>query len=429
MPSPPDRSTARLVAWAMFDWATSPFAAIVVTFVIPAYFAQAVVGDEVRGTQLWGWMMGASGLVLALLAPIAGAFADAGRRRRPWVATLIAIGVAATAALWLVQPRTEDIVLALLLVALANVAVELAFVVVNAMLPDLAPAARMGRWSGWAWGLGYVAGILVLALLLFGLIWREPPPFGLDPAMAEPVRAAGPLVAVWLGLFSLPLLFLYRERPGPVRSRVVAEGLRRLAAVPRTLRAHPLITRFLVARLLYNEGLNTLFAFGGLFAAGTFGLGFEEVLIFGIVLNVTAGLGALAMAPLDDRLGSKTTIILSLLGLIVCGTAAILAPDKAVFWVAGAALGLFVGPCQAASRTAMARLVPQGREAELFGLYATTGRMVAFMGPWLVALVTGLAGSQRAGMATILVLMVAGLILLWRIPLTPPAPARPAAAR
>ncbi len=413
MSGPPAERRA-LIAWALWDCATSPFAAIVVTFVFPAYFARAVIGDEVRGTELWGWTMALSGLALAVLAPVCGAVADAGGPRKPWILTTSALAAVASGALWLVEPRPEAALLGLVLVFLANTALELGAVFYNALLPDLAPPGRMGLWSGRAWAIGYGAGLAALLLVLFGFVLPAEPPFGLDRAAAEPVRVAGPVTAAALVVFTLPLAVLVPDRPaaGTSLGRTLRDAAGRIAGILALLRAHPAIARFLVARLLYNDGLNTLFTFGGLYAAGTFGMDVDEVLIFGIVLNLTAGLGAWLLAPLDDKLGSKRTILLALAGLSGFGLAALVITGKTLFWIVGAASGLFVGPAQAASRTLLARLAPEDARAELFGFYALTGRITAALGPWAVATVTGLFESQRIGMGVILVLFGAGFLLL-----------------
>jgi UMF1 family MFS transporter len=309
------------------------------------------------------------------------------------------------------------VVTGLVLVMLANTSLEISQAFYNAMLPDLAPESHVGRWSGWGWGLGYVAGIVVLVLLLFGVIQAEPPPFGLDGAAHEDVRIAGPAVAVWLLVFSLPLFLVTPDRPhgGLSLAAAARAGLAMLVQTFREVRHYREIVKFLIARLVYNDGLNTLFAFGGIYAAGTFGMGTSEIIVFGIGLNVTAGLGAFGFAWLDDRIGSKPTILLSLAGLLVFGTIALVATEKSTFWAVGLAVGTFVGPAQSASRTLMARLSPADRRTEMFGLYAFTGKATAFLGPFLFGTATLLFGTQRAGMATILVMFVIGAALLWQV--------------
>ena len=167
--------------------------------------------------------------------------------------------------------------------------------------------------------------------------------------------------------------------------------------------------------MIYTDGLNTLFAFGGIYAAGTFGMDFSELIIFGIGMNVTAGLGAALFAWIDDWIGPKRTILIAVTALTLFGGALLFVQSKTFFWVFGLPLGIFIGPAQAASRSMMARLAPPRLRAEMFGLYALSGKATAFLGPVALAWVTTYAGSQRAGMATILIFFIIGMALLWPI--------------
>jgi UMF1 family MFS transporter len=406
-----------LASWALYDWANSPFTTLIITFVFPAYFQAAVVGDAGRGQTLWGYAIAASGLAIVLLAPLGGAVADAGGRRKPWIFAFTLACALATALLWFVAPGPEAVGFALACVILANIAFELGIVFNNAMLPDIAPPALIGRLSGWAWGVGYGGGLAALALALVLWVQAERPIFGLDPATAEHVRIVGPFVGAWLLVFSTPLFLFTPDRTvRPIRmGRAVRDGLAALREIIRELPRQRNVATYLVAHMLYADGLVTLFAFGGVYAAGAFGMSLTEVLQFAIVLNIAAGLGAFAFGWVDDRLGSRRTVILALCGLIVASAMAVAAPTAAWLWGAGIVIGLFVGPAQAASRSLMARLSPPDRVTEYFGLYALSGKATAFAGPALVALVTQATGSQRAGMATILLFLGAGLALLIRV--------------
>lgn len=413
-----------LLAWAFYDWANSPFFAVIITFVFATYVTQAVAADEVAGAAAWGWAMTGSALLIAAASPVLGAVADAGGPRKPWLLGFTLLSAAAIGLLWHVAPDPAHLTLALALVVAANVAMEIGQAFYNAMLPDLAPASHVGRWSGWGWGLGYAGGIVALVAVLVLFVQREPPLWGLDTGSAEHIRIVGPLVAVWFVLFALPLFLLVPDRPRtgrPLRA-AVRHGLRQLKATFAGVRRQTNIVRFLVARLIYNDGLNTLFAFGGIYAAGVFGMDFAEVIMFGIALNVTAGLGAFGFAPLDDRMGSKTTILVAVAGLFACGLVALLVTDKRLFWATALLLGAFIGPAQSASRTLMARLAPPDQRTEMFGIYALTGKVTAFAGPFLYGTATWLSGSQRAGMAVILVMFVLGGLLLLRVR-EPEAPA------
>ncbi|MBV6631774.1 MAG: MFS transporter [Alphaproteobacteria bacterium] len=408
-------------AWCLYDWANSAFNTVVLTFVFSVYFAKGVVGDEAAGSGQWGIAIGLAGLIVAFTSPVLGAIADHAGARKPWLALFTAITVLATAALWFAEPDPGFALYVLALVIIASVTFEWGQVFYNAMLTGVAPTAMTGRISGWGWGLGYFGGLGCLALCLTLLIQPDPPMFGLDKGAQEPVRATALLVAVWFALFSLPLFLAPVERRGDSvgLGDAVARGLKQLRASLVELWQQRNLLRFLIASALYRDGLGTLFAVGGLYAAGTFGMEFDEILIFAIGLNVTAGLGAALFAWVDDWVGPKPTILLALAGLIGLGTATLLVTDKTVFMALALGLGIFVGPAQAASRSMLARLSDPAQVTEMFGLYALTGKSIAFLGPLLFGVVTTATDSQRWGMATIIVFLAAGALLLLTV--RPPA--------
>jgi UMF1 family MFS transporter len=407
-----------LAAWAFYDWANSAFPTVITTFVFAAYFQKAVAADVVAGTEAWGYALSLSALAVAFCGPVLGAIADHGGRRKPWVFFFTLACVATTWMLWFAQPDTSFILWALIFVALANFAFEMGGVFYNAMLPGLAGGNNMGRISGLSWGLGYLGGLSCLVLVLLALVQTETPWFGLSKEGAENIRAAAPLVAIWFAVFSLPFFLLTPDAPssGLSMAACVRRGLKTLVVTLRNVRRHRDIARFLLARMIYTDGLTTLFTFGGIYAAGTFGMEFEELIQFGIAMNVTAGLGAAAFAWVDDWIGPKRAILIALGCLMALSLAVLLAPDKTWFWGFGVALGFFVGPAQSASRSLMAHLAPDGMHSEMFGLYALSGKATAFLGPALLGFVTGVFESQRAGMATILVFFIAGTVLMLKVP-------------
>lgn len=409
--------TRRALAWALYDFANSAFPTVVSTFVIAAYFVRGIAPDPVTGQAQWGWMQAVAALAVALLSPVLGAIADAGGRRRLMLGICTAITVGATAALWFVRPEPGFALYALACVGVATVAFELATVFYNAMLSQVATPERMGRVSGLAWGLGYAGGLACLLVALFLLVRPDPAPFGLDRAAAEHVRATALLTALWIAAFGWPVLLALPDPPGRRQSwRAAARaGLADTWAMLRRLPRQPVLARFLVARLFYTDGLNILFAFGAIYAAGVFGMGFEEILLFGIALNLASGLGAAGFGLAEDRLGSRRTVLLALIALTVLAAGLLLAQDRAQFWALALALGLFIGPAQAASRTLMARLAPPGEAAAHFGLFALSGRITGFLGPAVLAGVTQATGSQRAGMATVVVFLALGAAILLRV--------------
>lgn len=403
-----------LIAWCSYDWANSAYPTVLITFVFAAYYTRALSPDPATGTGEWGQALAISGLAIAILAPIFGAFADQGGRRKPWLGAFTLISVLSALALWTIAPERDFAFRALVLIVVGNTAFELGQVFYNAMLPDLVGRERLGRVSGWAWGLGYAGGLACLVVALVLLVRGGPALFGLDEAAAEPVRATGPFVALWFALFALPLFLLTPDRAArtpPVGGRIRA-AFAELVATLRALPRGSAVGRFLLARMIYTDGLNTLFAFGGVYAAGTFDMTFDEILLFGILLNVTAGLGAFAFGWIDDWIGPWRTIAIALVGLIVAGTAVLLVEGKVVFIALGCVIGVFIGPAQSASRSLMARLAPPAERTRLFGLYALSGKATAFVGPALVGWVTVATGSQRLGMATIVGFFLVGLALL-----------------
>jgi len=403
-----------VIAWCLFDFANSAFTTIVITFIFATYFASGIAADPTTGGAQWSLAMAAAGLAIAVLSPFAGAIADQTGRRKPWLFGVSVICVFATAMLWYARPTPEDVPWALTFAVIATIGFEMGMLFYNAMLPTISTPATMGRVSGWAWGVGYAGGLISLAVALFLFVQADPAPFGLDKGAAEHVRVTSLLVAAWFALFALPLFLFVKEPDGsdfPVRL-AVRRGLRQVVDSLRNIRRHGNVFRFLIAAMIYLDGVHTVFALGGVYAGVTFGMKTEEIILLGISLNITAGLGAFIFGWMDDRIGSKRTIMISLCALIVTSAVVMAATDKTTFWIAALAMSTFFGPVQAASRTMMARLSPPTMRGEMFGLFSLSGKVTAFAGPALVGWVTLATDSYRLGMATVLLFLIVGLILL-----------------
>jgi MFS transporter, UMF1 family len=377
-----------------------------------------VIGDQTQGAAQWSFAIGLSGLAIAILAPVLGAVADHAGNRKRWVFWFSMLCIVPTILLAFGQPVNTpgNVTFILVCVIIANIGFEMGQVFYNAMLPHVAPPGKIGRVSGWAWGMGYIGGLVALVITMFGLIGIGDmlPWFDVTGQNSMNVRASALLTAAWFAVFMIPL-FIYTKdierMPKPV-GEAARDGVRQLVAVLRNARTHKNLLTFLVGSALYRDGLVTLFAVGGVYAAGQFGMDFQEILIFAIGLNVTAGLGAFAFAYLDDWLGSRPTVILSLFGLILAGLAILMVHDKHDFIVLAMVLGIFIGPVQAASRTLAGRLAPPGMVTQTYGLYALTGKSVSFLGPMAYAAAVTATGTQQAGMLTIVFFWLAGLILL-----------------
>jgi len=361
------------------------------------------------GSVAWALMTALSALIVALGAPVLGQLADRHDHIRPALVISTAGTAVFVCSLWFVQPG--DAVPALLLSALVIIFSELGFVYYNSLLPVLVPASLRGRVSAYGWGLGYAGALLALVLVLFILILPQPPYFSLLQQTGAPVRLAMIFAGLWFLLFSLPLIFT-RTEPA---TRNIADRPPFFAALKQgwqSALAIPGMLRFLLSRMAYSDGLITLFAFGGIYAAKIFSFTQQEILIFAIALNVSAGIGAVLSGPLTDRLGPLAVIRASLLCLFCLGMICVLTTQVLVFWAASMTLGLFIGPCQAAGRVWVASHAAPGQQAGLFGILALSGKLTAFVGPLGFAALVALFGTERAGMAVVLGLFLLGFFLL-----------------
>src|SRR5450755_4711507 len=442
----PPRSA--VISWIFFDWAAQPYFTLITTFVFAPYFATHVAADPASGQSLWGFATAAAGLLIALLSPLLGAIADASGRRKPWIAAFGALLVIGSCLMWFGKPGDVSVIPALLLVyGIATIGVEFATVFNNAMMPTLVPPDRIGSLSGTGWATGYVGGIISLILVLgflaadaetgrtlFGFV----PLFGLDPVSHQGDRITGPLTGIWFIIFVLPMFLLTPDYPARHSPRdALRQGLIQLRQGLRELPKQKSMAAFLLANMIYTDGLVSLFAFGGIYAAGTFGWNTIQIGTFGILLAIAGTFGAWLGGKLDDKLGPKRVISGSMLILLVSIVAILLvdkdsvlfvkvaapAPGGALFsgaaerayLVLGCLIGAAGGPLQAASRTLLIHMAPKDRIAQYFGLFALTGKVTSFIGPLLIGVVTAVTESQKAGMAVLVPFFAIGLVLLARV--------------
>ncbi|HEV7256538.1 MAG TPA: MFS transporter [Bosea sp. (in: a-proteobacteria)] len=441
---PPRRAVA---AWLFFDWAAQPFFTLITTFVFAPFFAAGLAADPAQGQALWGYATGFAGLCIALLSPLLGGIADRTGPRKPWIAVFGACLVLGSGALWFAVPGSPWAVpIALSGFVLATIGAEFATTFNNAMMTRLVPPERLGWLSGTGWAIGYLGGLLSLALTL-GLLAADPvtgktlagltPIFGLDAASREGDRFSGPLTALWFVIFVTPMFLLTPDskRTGMRLGEAARGGVGRLKATLAELPRLPSLGRFLLANMIYQDALVALFAFGGIYAAGVFGWQTIEIGIFGIMLTVTGTLGAWLGGKVDDAIGGKAVVLGAIACLLfACLGILSLAPDRILFFVEavpaapgdglfaslpekvylglGLLIGLVAGPLQASSRSLMARLAPPERIGEFFGLFALSGKVTSFLGPTLVALATTAFASQRAGLAVLIAFFLTGGALL-----------------
>ena len=399
--------TSQRWCWLLYDWASSVLPTLHTTFVFAVYFTTAVLPEN--GTFYWAMMTGIAALATGLLAPILGHLADLRGQIKKGLITATLTAALALMGLWFAAPDPQFAVLALGLSGLAIFFSELGFMFYNALLPRLADAAITGRISGYGWGLGYIGAILALILVLAIFILPDPSLFGLSKAAAEPIRATMIFAGLWLVIFSLPLFFTPFEE-GPKKQ--AQPFMLSLMQSGKLVLSIPNMMRFLAARMAYNDGLITLFAFGGIYAAKVFGFTQQDILIFAIGLNITAGIGAIIGGPLTDRWGAIYIIRTSLICLFLLGLVCLMTHALSIFWVASLCLGFFIGPCQAAGRVWVSHLAPPENRASLFGFLALSGKLTSFVGPVLYGWIILVTGLERAGMAVVLGLFAIGFFLL-----------------
>lgn len=405
-----------IFGWVMYDFANSAYTTLVVTFIYGTYFVSAIAPDKISGTALWSRGITLTAICVALLSPFLGALADQGglRKKFLFISTLVTIG--ATVMLNFIMPG--QVFTALVWFVISNIAYELGYVFYNAFLPDISTQENIGRISGIGWGVGYVGGLAAMFLAMVGFISPEVPWFGLAKETGAHIRATNVLVAVWFAVFSIPMFVLTKSKKpkaGVGGGEIVKKALADLKTTFQEIKTYREIVKLLIARMFYNDGIVTIFAFGGIYAAGTFGFSFQEIMIFGIGLNVAAGIGALLMGIFDDRLGGKKTIQISNIALILATILAVVAPTKTLFWVAGILVGFFAGPNQSASRSLMGRFVPLDKETQFFGFFAFSGKLTAFFGPLLLGILTQAFNSQRVGVSVVILFFVAGGLVLTRV--------------
>ncbi len=389
MPDEPKLNRRTVFGWAMYDFANSAFTTLVVTFIYATYFTEAIAEDSNTGTFYWSLGVGISAILVALVSPYAGAIADQGGYRKRFLLLSTILGVAATIVLFF--PMPGQVYFALVTFVIGNFAFEIGLVFYNAFLPELAPQEKIGRVSGFAWGLGYLGGLLCLVIALVTVVMPEEPMFGLSKENGEYIRATNLLVAGWYALFSIPLFVMVKEekREKLAFSReLFSKATDQFVNTFHEIRKYRDIFRMLIARIFYNDGLVTIIAFGAIYAVGTFGFSTQDTLIFGIVLNVSAGLGAFAFGYLDDKIGGKTTIQITNIGLILASLLAVFAQSTTGFWIAGVVVGLLMGPNQSASRSLMGRFIPADKENEFYGFFAFSGKATSFIGPILLGQIT-----------------------------------------
>ena len=403
----------KLFNFALYDFANSSFTTIIITFIFATYFAKQIAPNPVLGQSYWGWAIGITGLLVALIGPLIGSFADKKNCTEFFIKLFTIICIILTSFLWFAKPSEKYLLYTLLVVASANFFYELSLIFYNSILKRISNSNNLGKSSGFSFALGYIGGILILIICIKVFIDNEVLPFGLSKENSENIRATSIVVALWYLIFSIPFLFSLKKKINnkierssnnikKIKNLFWDKGLNNLG-------------KFLLARMLYADGLNAIIIMGGIFAVGVFNLEIKDLLVLSVLMNITAFIGAIIGGYANDKFSSKSVIIFSLLGLIFSSAIILFIKTKIFFLIFASINGFFIGPIQSASRVFITKSIDINNQASGFGLFALSGKLTSFIGPLLVSTLTYISNSQRIGFSAAIILLLIGLLILLKV--------------
>ncbi len=403
----------KILNFALYDFANSAFTTIIITFIFSTYFAKQIAPNPVLGQSYWGWAIGTTGILVAIIGPILGSYADKKNFTEFFIKLFTIICISLTTLLWFSKPSEKYLLFTLIIVALANFFYELSLIFYNSILKRISKTSDLGKSSGFSFALGYIGGILILIICIKIFIDNDVLPFGLSKENSENIRATSIVVAVWYLIFSIPFLFSLKKKINnkielssdnikKIKDLIWNNGLNNLG-------------KFLIARMLYADGLNAIIVMGGIFAVGVFNLEIKDLLILSILMNVTAFIGAIVGGYANDKFSSKSVIIFSLLGLIISSSIILFVKSQLFFLIFAAINGFFIGPIQSASRVFITKSIDENNQASGFGLFALSGKLTSFIGPLLVSTITYISSNQRIGFSSAIILLLIGLLILLKV--------------
>ena len=403
----------KIFNFALYDFANSAFTTIVITFIFSTYFAKQIAPNPILGQSYWGWAIGATGVLVAIIGPILGSFADKKNYTEFFIKLFTIMCITLTALLWFSKPSEKYLLFTLIIVASANFFYELSLIFYNSILKRISNSNNLGKSSGFSFAFGYIGGILILIICIKIFIDNDALPFGLSKENSENIRATSIVVAIWYLIFSIPFLMSLKKKINhnievpsnnikKIKDLIWDKGLNNLG-------------KFLIARMLYADGLNAIIIMGGIFAVGVFKLEIKDLLVLSILMNITAFIGAIIGGYANDRFTSKSVIIFSLLGLIFSSTIILFIKTQLLFLIFAAINGFFIGPIQSASRVFITKSIDQNNQASGFGLFALSGKLTSFIGPLLVSTITYISNSQRIGFSSAIILLLIGLLILLKV--------------
>jgi len=403
----------KIINFALYDFANSAFTTIVITFIFSTYFAKEIAPNPVLGQSYWGWTIGITGIIVAIIGPLLGSFADKKNYTEFFIKIFTIICISLTCLLWFSKPSEKYLLYTLLIVGLANIFYELSLIFYNSILKKISETKNLGKSSGFSFALGYLGGIIVLIICITIFIDNDTLPFGLSKENSENVRATSIVVALWYLIFAIPFLFNLKE----INNNKIQKTANNTKKFKELIWDKGLnnIGKFLLARMLYADGLNAIIVMGGIFAVGVFNLEIKDLLVLSVLMNITAFIGAIIGGYANDRFSSKNVIIFSLIGLILSSSIILFLQSKIIFLIFASINGFFIGPVQSASRVFMTKSIDENNQASGFGLFALSGKLTSFIGPLLVSTITFISNSQKIGFSSAIVLLLIGLIILLKV--------------
>ncbi len=403
----------KIFNFALYDFANSAFTTIIITFIFSTYFAKQIAPNPVLGQSYWGWTIGITGVVVALIGPLLGTIADKKNYSEFFIKIFTIICISLTCLLWFSKPSEKYLIYTLFIVGLANIFYELSLIFYNSTLKKISESNNLGKSSGFSFALGYIGGIIVLIICITIFIDNDSLPFGLSKENSENVRATSILVAFWYLIFSMPFLFNLKK----TNKNEIEEKINYTKSFKELIWDKGLnnIGKFLLARMLYADGLNAIIIMGGIFAVGVFSLEIKDLLVLSVLMNITAFIGAIVGGYANDRFSSKSVIIFSLIGLILSSSIILFLKSKVIFLFFASINGFFIGPVQSASRVFMTKSIDENNQASGFGLFALSGKLTSFIGPLLVSTITYISNSQKIGFSSAIALLLIGLLVLLKV--------------
>ena len=403
----------KVLNFALYDFANSAFTTIIITFIFSTYFAKQIAPNPVLGQSYWGWAIGITGILVAITGPLIGSYADKKNCTEFFIKIFTIVCIILTSLLWFSKPTEKYLLYTLIIVALANFFYELSLIFYNSILKRISKSENLGKSSGFAFAFGYIGGIVILIICIKIFIDNDALPFGLSKDNSENIRATSILVALWYLIFSIPFLASLKKK---IENRIEnpTDNIKKIKDLVWNKGLNN-FGKFLLARMLYADGLNAIIIMGGIFAVGVFNLEIKDLLVLSVLMNITAFIGAIIGGYANDKYSSKSVIIFSLLGLILSSVIILFIKTKIAFLIFAAINGFFIGPVQSASRVFITKSIDENNQASGFGLFALSGKLTSFIGPLLVSTITYISNSQRIGFSSAIILLLIGLLILLKV--------------